>query len=507
MKKALLSCFILIVMVCLSNGSEAEISDPGIREPAVSGQFYPADSSKLTSALNYYLEDAVKPSGERPVAIISPHAGYIYSGQIAADAFRQAADHKYDLVVLLGTNHTTPGFAGVSIYPKGGYRTPLGVAKTDEDIAGRLIALDKDFTFKESVHTREHSVEVQVPFVQMLFPDAKIVTAVVGVPDLDMCSRFGKALANILKGRRALIVASSDLSHYPDYDDAVKADRNTLEAILSLDPMTLHTAIRKQEKRRIRKLSTSACGEAPILAAMTAAKELGANCGKIVSYANSGDVSVGDRSRVVGYGAVSFTVNADCKDEKSTGKLSPESKSAGLDHFHKKTLLSFARKTIRQFLMSDTVPLTRGFDPALQNNQGAFVTLKKKGQLRGCIGHLAEDLPLCHVVGTMALQAAFNDRRFTPLTLKEFPEIEIEISVLTPSRRVSRAEDILVGRDGVILRKGGRSAVFLPQVAPEQGWNREQMLAHLSRKAGLSSDGWKADDAQFFTFQAIVFSE
>lgn len=507
MKKVLLPCFIFIIIICLSSGLEAEVSDPGIqRASAVSGQFYPADSSKLTKALHYYLEDAVKPSGERPVAIISPHAGYIYSGQIAADAFRQAADHKYDLVVLLGTNHTTPGFAGVSIYPKGGYHTPLGVAKIDEDIAGRLIASDKDFTFKESVHVREHSVEVQVPFVQTLFPNAKIVTAVIGVPGPDLCSRFGNALANVLKGRRALIVASSDLSHYPDYDDAVKADRNTLEAILSLEPMTLHAAIQKQEKRRIRNLSTCACGEAPIFAAMTAAKALGANCGKIISYANSGDASVGDRSRVVGYGAVTFTANTDCKDEKPKEKLSPESKSAILDH-HKKILLSFARKTIQQFLMSDTVPLTRGFDPVLQNHQGAFVTIKKHGQLRGCIGHLAEDLPLCHVVGTMALQAAFNDRRFRPLTLEEFPEIEIEISVLTPSQRVSRAEDIQVGRDGVILRKGGRSAVFLPQVAPEQGWNREQMLTHLSRKAGLSSDSWKAGDAQFFTFQAVVFSE
>jgi AmmeMemoRadiSam system protein A len=201
---------------------------------------------------------------------------------------------------------------------------------------------------------------------------------------------------------------------------------------------------------------------------------------------------------VVGYGAVSFSADKNCNAEKS--------ESGGLSQEHKKALLSFARKTIEQFLNSETIPPARGFDPILENRQGAFVTLKKHGELRGCIGHMAEDLPLCQVVGMMALQAAFNDPRFTPVKLSELPEIEIEISVLTPSQKVKSPEDIVIGRDGVILRKDGRSAVFLPQVAPEQGWNIEEMLSHLSRKAGLSSDSWKKD-AEFYTFQAVAFSE
>lgn len=502
------SVFYLIVIAIMAQGiGFCSGFHPDVREPAVSGRFYPGDASKLSKALDYYLKDAVKPSGERPLAIVSPHAGYIYSAQIAADAFNQAAGHQYDVVVLLGTNHTDPGFSGVSVYPEGGYRTPLGVAKIDKDTANQLIAADKAFTFKKSVHLREHSIEVQVPFVQTLFPDAEIVPAIVGTSDLELCSRFGKALATVLKGRRALIVASSDLSHYPDYEDAVTVDRKVLNAMTTLDPKTVHSVIQKQEKTYIRNLSTCACGEAPVLAAMAAAKALGANCGRIVSYANSGDASVGDRSRVVGYGAISFVTGSLCDDQKSGKKSAAAPESGHLTHEHKKALLSFARKTIRQFLATETTPLARGFDPVLENKQGAFVTLKKHGRLRGCIGHMAEDLPLCRTVGAMALQAAFNDRRFPPLEPKELSEVELEISVLTPFRRVNSVEDILVGRDGVVLRKDARSAVFLPQVAPEQGWDRAEMLTHLSRKAGLSPDDWKSDDAQFSTFQAVVFSE
>jgi AmmeMemoRadiSam system protein A len=186
--------------------------------------------------------------------------------------------------------------------------------------------------------------------------------------------------------------------------------------------------------------------------------------------------------------------------------MSAPASNVALTTDDKTALLSFARRTIRQFLTTDTAPLARGFDPALENERGAFVTLKKDGKLRGCIGHMADDLPLCQVVGYCALQAAFNDRRFSPLTLEELEEVEIEVSVLTPFQPVDRYEDIQIGRDGVMLEKNGRSAVYLPSVAVEQGWNREEMLSHLSVKAGLSANAWKKG-TRFYTFQANAFGE
>ncbi len=502
--------FVLILALTQSGESIAEAGQKmkqKIRQPAVAGQFYPADPTTLTNAVASFFDDAKPPIGEKPIALVSPHAGYIYSGQIAADAFNQATQGEYDVVVILGTNHTSPGFQGVSIYDGTGYRTPLGVVPIEGNIVRELIGADKDFTSTESVHAREHSVEVQLPFIQHILPGTAIVPAVIGQPDLDLCTRFGKALAKTLKNRSALIVASSDLSHYPGYDDAVKVDRATLEAIGSLDPAKFQGVAGSQLKKGIRNLSTAACGSAPIMTAMIAAKELGATRGELIGYANSGDVLIGDHSRVVGYGAVAFFAGENGrKGKKPEEKKADVTKAGDLDRDDKRALFAFARKTIAQYLRCETVPLARDYEAPLGQKRGAFVTLTKSGKLRGCIGHMEEDLPLYQVIGSMAWQAAFYDRRFPPLTLEELPETEIEISLLTPFRPIDNIEDFVIGRDGIILRKGGHSGVFLPKVATDQGWDRDQTLDHLCRKAGLSEGCWK-EGAEFYTFQAEVFSE
>ncbi|MBC8402072.1 MAG: AmmeMemoRadiSam system protein B [Candidatus Marinimicrobia bacterium] len=502
--KQLICLTALLSLGCGTGLKHDDNSD--IRQPAVAGQFYPADAERLTRALDYYLEDARPVGAVRPIAIIAPHAGYIYSGQIAADAFNQAAGYDYDVIVILGTNHTTAGFDGVSIFDGDGYRTPLGVAPIDRALVKALLKVDKDFTFRKSVHTREHSIEVQIPFIQRLFPGIKIVPAVIGWPDPDLCTHFGKALTNVLQGRQALIVASSDLSHYPGYEDAVAVDQTTLHAIQSLDPFEFQSTIDRQIRRGISGLSTCACGAAPIMTAMVTARELGAGQVEIISYANSGDALVGDRSRVVGYGAVTFLTEKNLKDNSVTRGPNTELPPRELNSEDRQILLAFARQSIQQLLASETVPLPRDFTAALERKQGAFVTLSKNGELRGCIGHMGTDLPVCQVVGAMAIQAAVNDRRFHPLSITELPEIEIEISLLTLFKSIAQTEDFVPGRDGIVLKKDGHSAVYLPQVAPEQGWNRQQTLDELCRKAGLPQGSWKKD-AQLFTFQAEVFCE
>jgi hypothetical protein len=309
-----------------------------------------------------------------------------------------------------------------------------------------------------------------------------------------------------LKNKRSLIVASSDLSHYPSAEDAKIADRETLAAISKLDPDAFRATVQEHVDRRIPNLVTSACGEAPILVAIAAAKSLGATHGVVVSYANSGDTSVGDRSRVVGYGAVALTAEGEKKNSSVSAPPTTAVMSTPLTSADKKALLAFARETLSRLFLTDTVPYARGFNANLQQPRGAFVTLKKKGELRGCIGRIIGDEPLGKLVGTMAIQSAFNDSRFRPLAADELNNIEIEISVLTPMKQVGGAADVVVGRDGVVLRKDGHSAVFLPQVATEQGWNREEMLDNLCRKAGMETGCWK-QGAQFSTFKAIVFSE
>ncbi len=506
----ILKLFLLLFFIsgCSTGDKQSAQANPKeIRQPAVAGQFYPSDPQKLRLAVEKYLEDAREIEVEKPVAIISPHAGYIYSGQFAADAFKQAAGEKIELVVILGTNHTTAGFNDVSIYRAGAFKTPLGNAAIDAQIAERLIEKNNRFVFNKQVHAREHSVEVQIPFVQVLFPDAEIVPVVVGCAEKDLCKSFGEALAEALHGKKALIVASTDLTHYPAAKDAKKVDGAVLRAIETMDPKQVKRTIEEQMSKGIRQLSTCACGEGPVLTAMYAAKAMGATRAATVSYGHSGDALIGTDDRVVGYGAVVMDRRQgsahSCPDLNDSVELELE---RPIPDLYRSMLLDIARETITRFLTTETLPIIRDLPPELSNESGAFVTLNKHGHLRGCIGRMPDDMPLCRVIGLMALQAAFQDQRFQPVELHEVDDIEIEISVLTPYEPVDSYRDIVLGRDGIVLRKPGKSAVYLPQVAPEQGWDTEETLSNLSVKAGLPPDGWR-NGAQFLTFQAEVFGE
>jgi AmmeMemoRadiSam system protein B/AmmeMemoRadiSam system protein A len=495
---AMTACFLYLV-----SGACGNPKSPEVRMPAMDGKFYPADPKKLKLAIEQFLQDSQEIPMEKPVALIVPHAGYVFSGQIAADAFRQVEGRSYDVIVVLGTNHTTGGFRGISLGDYSAFRTPLGDVPVDEEILSALLSENKDCTRSRAVHIQEHSIEVQLPYIQVLFPKARIVPAVIHPPDYEMCVRFGETLAKVLKNRKALIVASSDLSHYPDYKDAIKADRQTLETISGLDTSRIVSIMKVLN---VPKLDTRACGEAPILACITAAKALGATRAVVAGYANSGDIPIGERTHTVGYGAVVLTTGKSPNEISILTRPQAPKSAVPLQDSEKKALLAFARKTIHRYLTTEMVPLPRNFPARMYFPQGAFVTLKKDGQLRGCIGRMAEDMALGQTVCDMALQAAFHDPRFPPLKLSELSHLEIEISVLTPMKPVASSDEIVVGRDGVLMSKAGASAVFLPQVAVENKWNKSEMLDHLCLKAGLSTGCWKRD-ARFQVFQADVFSE
>ena len=503
MKRAFAFAALAILVSYAGNGIRGNSKSSEIRPPAVAGQFYPADPQKLKLAVQQYLQDSIEIPMEKPLALIVPHAAYIYSGQICADAFRQVMGRPYDVVVILGVNHTTGSFSGISLGDYGSFRTPLGVSTVDEEVASALLAECKDCNRNREVHTREHSIEVQLPFVQTLLPNARIVPAIIHPPDSGMCLRFGEALAKVLRGRRALIVISSDLSHYPTNKNAEKADALTLKTIAGLDPSRVGSLMRILD---VPNLETRACGEAAILAGMAAAKALGATRAVIAGYANSGDVLIGDAARTVGYGAVILAPGDAPSNTAVLNHAAPPSRATALQNSEKKSLLAFAREAIQRYLTTQAVPLARHFPSRMDYPQGAFVTLRKAGQLRGCIGHIPGDTALGKMVGSMALQAAFGDPRFAPVEINELRSIEIEISVLTPMKSVASSDEIVVGRDGVLMSKAGASAVFLPQVATENHWSRAEMLDNLCVKAGMQPGCWKRD-AKFQVFQAEVFSE
>ena len=476
-----------------------------VRPPAVAGQFYPGEPSVLRLALDGYFRDALPARVTRPVAIIVPHAGYIYSAQIAADAYRQVSGQPIDTVVILGTNHTSGTFKRVSVYDGAAYRTPLGLARVNRELA-EILVKEGGGVFDSSLHGSEHSVEVQVPFVQYLFPNAAIVPVVVGSPDPESCRRFGKALAAAAGGRHLLIVASSDLSHYPAQRDAAIVDRETLKAVANLKADAFDSSPARLADLRRRGVETCACGEGPIRVVMEAARALGAVHGTVVSYANSGDLAIGDPDRTVGYGAIAFGTGEPGADAGALEPAVVEPRGA-LDPADKKVLLRLARETLTRYLRTETVPLPRGGSPRLLRDAGAFVTLRTHGELRGCIGRIQPEGTLIRLVSLLALESALKDPRFTPVQASELKDIDIEVSVLTPMARVAGPDAIVPGRDGVVLSVGGRSAVFLPQVATEQHWGRTELLDNLARKAGLPVQAWRGKDASFLTFQADVFDE
>lgn len=504
MRRTWLPALLLLAALPPTSACTGEAATPArVRDPAVAGQFYPGAEEPLRAAVQRYLEDAPPPAPARPVAIVAPHAGFVFSGEVAAVAWRRAAVRPPDLVVILATNHTAPGLRGVALAPATGFRTPLGVVPVDTAAGDALRRLDPDVVLDGVPHEREHSLEVQLPFMQVLFPGAKLLPLVVGSADPGLCERLGLALGKLLRDRNALVVASSDLSHYPSATDAAAVDGRVLAAVASLDPARFRATLMAEAARGTPGLSTCACGDAPILAAMAAARELGATQGTVLRYANSGDAPSGQPDRVVGYGAVAFGTGA--------AAVAPPGAGAGpgepsLDSAAKAALLAFARETIARWLENGTAPSAQRLPPVASLARGAFVTLKRQGDLRGCIGHMVADAPLGITVGRMAIAAAVHDPRFRPVTREELPALEIEISVLTPMRPVGGAREVVVGRDGVLLSKAGRSAVFLPQVATEQGWGRDAMLDHLCAKAGLAAGCWR-EGASLQTFQAEVFGE
>jgi AmmeMemoRadiSam system protein A len=297
------------------------------------------------------------------------------------------------------------------------------------------------------------------------------------------------ALAKLIHDSDTLIVASSDLSHYHPYDEASTIDHNTLHAIEAWDYFNL--------SRNLQARVWEACGGGPIVATMIAAERLGATRAELLKYANSGDVT-GDRSRVVGYSAFALYKAASTSSAARPFTLTPK---------EKQELLSVARKSVETTVRERKSYEPPTGSPALQQDRGAFVTITKNGELRGCIGYVSPVQPLIETVRDVAALAASRDPRFPPVTPAELGELQYEVSVLSPFRRVLDVREIRVGQHGLLMKKGDHEGVLLPQVPVEAGWDRKTFLEGTARKAGLPPSAWKDDDTDIFLFSALVFNE
>lgn len=460
-----------------------------VRESILSGTWYPGDAIRLRQTIADFLHRV--PDHENPgriVALISPHAGYAYSGQVAAYAYKLLEKEKIDTVVVVAPSHHHR-FDGVAVYDRGGFRTPMGLVALDDAMIREITQKDTSVRFIPEAHDREHSLEIQLPFIQTVMPDAKLVPLVMGGQGMADCERLAETLSDCARGKSVLLIASSDLSHFHPAEKAGALDQQVARHVQRMDAAGLHADLAKGR--------CEACGGGPMVTVMLAAQKLGANTSAVLIMADSGDIT-GNKTSVVGYMAAALWETSGV----STGKkpfgmqLTAEEQASLRDIAHDAIAAALDGKT---FHLSEK-PVGRLAEPC-----GAFVTLKKAGELRGCIGHIVGKLPLAETVSQMAVAAAFKDPRFPPVSKAEWSNVEIEISVLSPLKLISDASEIETGRHGIYIQKGNRSGLLLPQVALEYGWDSATFLEQTCRKAGLGKNEWKSPETRVFIFSAKIF--
>ena len=494
------------------------------------GQFYPSEPGAVSDQIERFLKQttpsitspgpsfvrrgtsAERESGSGQIrAIMVPHAGYDYSGAVAAYAFKALQGRKVNTVVMIGNSHQAY-FDGAAIDDSDAWQTPLGQAAVDKKLADKLVVAGGGaIKFDSAPHQADHNLEVELPFLQtVLSPGFKIVPVEFGNKDDGGYKKLARALAANL-GENDLVVISTDMSHYPKYADANKIDQGTLEKIKSGDVAELEKYAATVEQASYANEQTALCGIDAVKTVMELANLAGWDEIKILKYMNSGDAPIGDKNQVVGYGAVAFaqveSVKVKVENEIANATSAEAVATGGLNIKQQQTLLKIAKDTVEIYVKTGRVPEFSVADEKLNEKQGAFVTLDENGQLRGCIGQIVPlDQPLWQVVRDMAVAACSEDYRFSPVSQDELDELEYEVSVLSAPWRIDDWRKIKLGEQGVIIRKGNHSGVFLPQVAVETGWSLEEFLSQLCRqKAGLPSDAYKDKDTEILVFTAQVF--
>ena len=494
----------------MMNSCNGQTREPVVRPATQANRFYDGNAQRLSQEVDSFLTlHRGSADSRRVAALIVPHAGYYYSGNVAASAY-MALNPKlpYKRIFLLGPSHHE-WLDGASVNTEADYyATPLGNVKVDRETAKALTTTDgtdltdseKVFFYRPEAHDREHCLEVQLPFLQRRLGDVPpIVPIIISTNDFQKLSRMAEALKPYFTDEN-LFVISSDFSHYPTYEDAYEADGKTGKAIESGDVGQFIAAIEENARSGKRNLATSACGEFAIITLMLM---LDSNYEvKHLMYQNSGDIGDTDHSRVVGYHSFAILRNG----TGGNGQTRTNTDFVLSDN-DKKKLKEIALNSIKDSLDGKSVSVSISpmqEYPMLSKKCGAFVSLHKHGHLRGCIGHFGEDTPLYEIVAEMARAAAFEDPRFMPVSREELDAIDIEISVLTPMRRIQSLDEFELHRHGIYIRKGYRSGTFLPQVADEVNWTKEEFVGHCSQdKAGLGWNGWK--DAELYVYEAIVF--
>jgi hypothetical protein len=465
--------FFILTVSCLLLLPNSIGCAENIKDPAVAGIFYPADKKALKESVEGFLSRVKKGHKDgKLIALISPHAGYRFSGHVAAYGFSELKDSAIQKVILIGAAHHA-AYKGASVYTTGSFRTPLGEVLINEQLAKKLLDDEADVRFYPEAYAKEHSIEVQLPFLQTVLKDFTIVPILIGSPTKKTFDHLIEVLSNIFD-EKTLIIASTDLSHYHDYAIAKEMDGKVISEIERLSVTDTAKLLQSGQ--------SELCGMYPVMVTIEIARRAGANYGMLFKYANSGDVT-NEKEKVVGYASIGLLKSPYTESEK-------------------KELLSLAKDSIEEYIVKGKVQERTIHNPKFRTEGAVFVTIKKNGSLRGCIGHVQPVMSLSQSIIKNAISASSGDPRFPPMDKDELKDIEIEVSILSPLIPLRDINDIRIGKHGLVIRKGMQSGIFLPQVATEFGWDRDTFLEQLCVKAGLPKSAWK--DAELHTFTAEV---
>lgn len=493
------------------------VADPKrVRTYRVAGPdgFYPDDPVELTQRVAKFFKSAKRENLPGQITgLVCPHAGYDYSGTIAAAAYKQLTGLSFSTVVVISPSHRA-FFRGCSVYSGGAYRTPLGDIPVDLEFCARLTETDPLIALSEIGHEAigggfEHGLEVHLPFLQIVLGQFSLVPIVMGDQEYPTARRLGELLGSISKMGRTLIVASSDLAHGHDYQATRRLDATAAEAIQSFSHNKFYDLYSDG--------ACEACGGGPITAAMIATQAMGADSARVLARTTSADVTGNREGYIVGYLAAIFYRGGESSGEREYifTEDSPDSHDITDHHTlsadqtlnasERELLRTTARRSLEHSIKGAKIECPDAPTARLREKRGVFVTFKQRGELRGCVGYVRPFKPLIEAVWEMAESAALRDHRFIPVEPKEVDRLDIEITVLSPLKRITNPDLVLVGRHGLIVTRGHVSGVLLPQVPVEHEWDRETFLAETCTKAGLPVDAWKDPETILEVFTAEIF--
>ena len=422
-----------------------------IRNPVVAGQFYPASPSQLTETIRGMVDE--KAVREEVIGLVAPHAGYPYSGPVAGATISRIAFK--DTFIIIGPNHTGRG-KPLSIMTEGTWETPLGPVEIDSALAKRILALSGHLEEDHLAHQYEHSIEVQLPFLQYFKPDIKLVPIILSYYSESAYKEIGKEIAAAIQelDKEVVIIASSDMTHYEPQDSAQKKDTKAIEAVLDLNEDEL--------LKRVDELNISMCGYAPAVSLISAARELGATSAELVKYQTSGDTT-GDYSAVVGYAGIII----------KGYQMSP--------------LVRLAKETVETFVKEGKTPQPAELMPEMKERAGVFVSIHKRGALRGCIGTFEPTQEnIAQEIIANAVSSATRDPRFPPVAPNELKDLDYSVDVLTSPEPIESQDQLDPKKYGVIVEAGFRRGLLLPDL---EGVDTVDYQIDICRqKAGIASD-------------------